>query len=260
MRLEIDIGNTRIKWRTVRYDGIVAAHGSGLLAQASGLDAMDSVFDTVDLSAIEHVGVASVVPSVHPILTRWCEQRLGLLPEFARVVRYCAGVTNGYRDASQMGVDRWLAILAAYQRCAGAIVVSAGSAVTVDLLCGDGMHLGGYIVPGLRLMKESLRLNTDQVNIGHQQRQQSLVPGESTVEAVMRGVPLMVVGLVGDAVIRLQQHDGLGAPPVLVTGGDGEYLVSLMVARELPYVEYVPSLIFEGLSLALGDPVLPVNE
>jgi type III pantothenate kinase len=254
MRLEIDIGNTRIKWRLTDYEHQQVADGVGLLTDLSGYQAFDSLFGAIDLSLINHIAVASVVPSLHPLLSQWCDKKAVPPPVFAEVTRECVGVVNAYRDVSQMGVDRWLALLAAYDRCGGSVVVSAGSAVTVDLVRQDGLHLGGYIVPGLRLLAEGLLHNTDQVNIVSQEYQERLDPGVSTTEAVMRGLPLMLIGLILGACAQLQR-DGELSPSVVISGGDGEYLLSLMEANGLRRGKYIPSLVFEGLQLALGQEI-----
>jgi type III pantothenate kinase len=71
------------------------------------------------------------------------------------------GVRNAYLDPAQLGCDRWAALIAARRLIRGpCLVVNVGTAMTVDALSGDGLFLGGLIVPGPRLMKESLAGNT----------------------------------------------------------------------------------------------------
>ena len=71
--------------------------------------------------------------------------------------RAAAGVVNGYADPSLLGVDRWVAVVGAYHRVRGAVVVAdIGTAATIDVVAADGRHRGGYIVPGPRLMVASL--------------------------------------------------------------------------------------------------------
>jgi type III pantothenate kinase len=71
------------------------------------------------------------------------------------------GITNLYEQPAQLGADRWLALIGARSLCAGPLVVAtAGTATTVDALDGQDRFLGGYILPGLRLMLEALARNT----------------------------------------------------------------------------------------------------
>ena len=85
-----------------------------------------------------------------------------LEPAFgAAVTRYAAtreacGVTNGYDQPERLGVDRWLALIGAHEG-RDCIVIDAGSAITVDLLRGDGRHLGGAILAGVHTSAQRFR-------------------------------------------------------------------------------------------------------
>ena len=73
-------------------------------------------------------------------------------------------MTSGYRDPERLGVDRWLALIAARERSKQpTVIVDAGSACTIDLLDSEGRHLGGYILPGLTAMGEALVRGTHQI-------------------------------------------------------------------------------------------------
>lgn len=174
-------------------------------------------------------------------------EALGVEPEFARVERQCAGVTCGYRDPGQLGVDRWLAVLAAHRRDPSpALVVDCGSAVTLDLLGAGGQHLGGYILPGLELMRRALYADTDAVKVeGAYSAGMSLEPGLTTADAVNRGLPAMVLGAMERALGYLRQREEV-EPLLWLTGGDGALFASLLGGD----CELVPELVFEGLALS----------
>lgn len=64
-------------------------------------------------------------------------------------------------DPKQLGVDRWLAMLACYQEQNNAcLVVDCGTAVTLDWVDASGEHQGGYILPGLQLMQQAVLQGT----------------------------------------------------------------------------------------------------
>jgi type III pantothenate kinase len=71
-------------------------------------------------------------------------------------------VRNGYRESWRLGADRWVALIGArhghpdMDLC----VVGIGTAMTIDLLDASGRHVGGNIIPGPRLMIESLLTRT----------------------------------------------------------------------------------------------------
>lgn len=243
MILELDLGNTRGKWRLL--DGAaVSARGSLVTAdlRAGKVPAEWAQLRPVRVRAANVAGAA-----VAGALAQWVREQLGLIVEFAGVDPRCAGVTCGYRDVSRLGVDRWLAVLAAHGRDRRpSLIADCGSAVTLDLLGSGGRHLGGYILPGLGLMRRALYRDTDAVKVGEMREPgMTLAPGCDTGEAVNRGLPLMVLGAIGRSVELLAQREG-GEPLLWLTGGDGEFFSSLCEYSH----ELVPELVLDGLAFS----------
>ncbi|MGS2724333.1 type III pantothenate kinase [Porticoccus sp. GXU_MW_L64] len=230
--LDIDIGNTRVKWRCGEQRGVLA-HSQNWSAGLAELKVVPG-----------RVRVANVAGSkVEGGLTRWVADHWGLPLELAATSHSAAGVRCGYPDPAQLGIDRWLAVLAASRRVAGsAVVVSAGSAVTVDLLKGGDTHLGGYIVPGLEMQRKALFAGTSQVKVGDQWRGAQCAPGTSTADAVLNGCLTMVLEL-----LCCGRRELSGNAPVLLCGGDAEYLLPHLVGD----VEWVPELVLDGLSVLM---------
>ena len=167
-------------------------------------------------SAPRAVWIASVAGQVYEselrssIAARWDVE-----PWFARSSAAACGVTNSYTSPERMGVDRWLAMIAAWQQARGAVcVVDAGSALTIDFLDSHGVHTGGYILPGLRMMERALLEGTDRVRFGDAPRD-CLAPGNSTETAVLNGLQLAQVGAVELALTRFGQRGTL-----VFTGGN----------------------------------------
>ena len=95
------------------------------------------------------------------------------------------GVRNGYLQPQRLGVDRWLALLAAAEICAGdCLVIDAGSAITLDLLRADGQHLGGAILPGIHTSAEDFRRIFAHIDFKHAAIADSQQPGCSTEAAI----------------------------------------------------------------------------
>jgi type III pantothenate kinase len=104
-------------------------------------------------------------PAVQALLEEACA-RHGMPLQVIRSERERLGVTNGYRDAGQLGTDRWAALLAAHASLpADQMVVNAGTALTVDALRADGLFMGGLIVAGVALMRASLGGGTAQLRL-----------------------------------------------------------------------------------------------
>jgi type III pantothenate kinase len=95
-------------------------------------------------------------------LARW-----RLWPHWLRPGAQAGGVRNSYAQPSQLGPDRWAALVAARRQVPGAcVVVNAGTALTVDALDAEGVFRGGLIVPGLNLMRQALAANTARLQVG----------------------------------------------------------------------------------------------
>jgi len=249
MILDLDIGNTRIKWQLSD-----TAVGSEKAALHSGiaLDMAELLEATVEQYPVAQVRAASVRGgSLLSELTAVLEQDWQLSVQMAQVVRECQGVTVAYEDLTRLGVDRWLAMLAAYQDAEGAcIVVDCGTAVTVDLIDNQGQHLGGYIVPGLRLIPGSLTQNT--AIVLKAEPGWGLEPGISTEQAIYHGALQMLVALLEKTIAsKYPIQPGMKPPVVYLTGGDAAVLADFLDLQDVT-LKQVEGLVFEGLALALA--------
>ena len=158
MIVTIDAGNTRIKWgahdggRWVA-DGAIATSDVRQLAEAADEWPRNA---RVAICCVAGERVASAISSVLET------QRL--TPRWLHASAAACGVTSRYDTPTQLGADRWAALIGAWslQRRA-CIVVCAGTATTVDVLDDDGCFQGGTILPGFDLMRESLLHNTAQL-------------------------------------------------------------------------------------------------
>lgn len=263
MILELDIGNSNVKWRLRDGQNIQV---SGALAHASLVNSQltngkinyDALFEPITIIP-QYINVVTVVRDEALRLSEWCVGRWGVEPSFAKVSAECGGVVNGYRDISQMGPDRWLAMVAAY-KCVhhDCLVIDSGSACTLDLILADGRHLGGYIVPGVELMKDALFRDTDRVKLSSINYDEAPSLGRDTAQAVSSGLRLMLMSL---AVVALDQLLAAGAktPFVLIAGGGAEgmadalreYLLDRARLGDVSDILLKPDLVFEGLPFVL---------
>ncbi|MGD9662801.1 MAG: type III pantothenate kinase [Porticoccaceae bacterium] len=237
MIVDVDIGNTRIKWRLRDARGNITDSGA-----ASHHHWADQIF-SFD-SQIERVRIASVVDSVSAVVAAQCRQRWHIEPEMAAVCDGAAGVVCGYKQPEKLGVDRWLGALAGWVKCkTGFLVVDAGSALTLDLVDSFGVHRGGYIVPGYEMMKNALGFNTWGVKV-EKRLQPTLELGTDTSAAVQHGCLGALAGLVELAVRRN------GVATLFVTGGDGERVVEHLKLDGIN-VALTPNLVLDGLAIAI---------
>lgn len=238
--LQLDVGNSGAKWRLLR-DGEVAARGKYLPADRASREALLNC-----APQLEQIWIASVAsPGAEAELLELLRGRWRPEPWFARTPARSGELRNSYAQPGLMGVDRWLAMLAAWERVRGGVcVVDAGSALTIDLVDDSGQHRGGYIIPGALLMERALLLDTDRVRFA-EQVEYDLAPGVSTAQAVRHGIALAQAGAL---TLALQHAPDGAALPIVFCGGGGELLRELAGRGG----QLVPDLVFEGLELLAG--------
>jgi type III pantothenate kinase len=235
--LQVDVGNSGAKWRLL-VAGAVRDRGLYREADVASRQALLGCAEALDA-----IWVASVASDAdNAVLAQLLGRRWGLEVWFARSEAQTLGLRNSYAEPGRMGVDRWLAMLAARARRDGRLlVVDAGSALTIDLVAADGRHEGGYIIPGPLLMERALLLDTDRVRFS-EPAEYSLSPGASTAQAVRHGIALAQAGAVSLALQAAADEP----PAVLFTGGGGAWLAATLG----DVGEFVPDLVLEGLQLA----------
>lgn len=244
----LDLGNSRLKCAPL--------HGNGRIGAVVALGHNEAAFPLALREALPESGLSVCLTSVaSPALT---QRVLDVLVQrfqrisIARVQPVFAGVRIGYAQPSQLGVDRFLALIAARARQpASWLVVGVGTAVTVDLLDADGRHRGGRIGPSPQLMREAL--NRAAVHL----------PGEgggydefavSTEDALASGCEGAAIGLIERSLE--QAHVLLGqAPSLLLHGGGAEAL-----ALRLPTAMLAPSLVLEGLAVWAQAGIVPAGQ
>lgn len=158
------------------------------------------------------------------------------------------GIRNHYRNPAEHGADRWFNALGARRFSSHAcVVVSCGTAVTIDALTEDNHYLGGTIMPGFHLMKEAMAQKTANLNrpIGR------VYPfPTTTANALASGMMDAVCGSILLMHARLQEKAGAGRQVDVVLTGGG----AAKVAQALPSaftldntVKIVDNLVIYGL-------------
>ncbi|MHC8336086.1 pantothenate kinase [Pseudomonas sp. LB3P25] len=245
MILELDCGNSFIKWRVLDAD-VWRVVGEGVvdsdLALLESLKALKGL--ALKFCRLVSVRTAEETSALIFLLT----EAFGVSVVCAEPSREMSGVRNGYDEFERLGLDRWLAMLGGFHLASGAcLVLDFGTAVTADFISRDGEHLGGFICPGMPLMRNQLRTHTRRIRYGDlaaERALESLIPGRTTVEAVERGCSLMLRGFVLTQLELARSYWGDDFT-VFLTGGDAD-----LVSEIVPEARVVPDLVFVGLAMA----------
>lgn len=238
MNLLIDIGNSRVKWAVENAAGLGEIKAFDY-RRPDFLNALTQLWR--EISEPSQIAIASVADKA--IMTSVTDLCAHLWPNadviIAKSSAYAFGVRSAYESPEKLGVDRWMALLAAHRYYAGNVcIVDCGTAITLDALQADGKHVGGLICPGLAMMQKSLIADTASLTFGAQRYRTGLAT--QTSAAIGNGVYWAALGLIDQV---MQSFNGNYR--LLLTGGDAEIIAESL---SMPYV-LDKELVIKGLAL-----------
>ncbi len=236
----IDLGNSRLKCALLDAQGrrgeiLAIGHDQAnalpvLLQHVGAAGSNDELWlasvasaerTTVLVSALEQHGLG-----VHRIQTQAAFGKLRI----------------AYAQPANLGVDRFLALIAACERDDGPwLLVSAGSALTIDLLAEDGLHLGGLIAPMPARMRAALAAGFKQLDLAEGDASDFAA---NTADAIASGCRGAALGLVERSLRKARER--LGKIPTLLVGGGG---AALLVDVEHAPVMHLPALVVDGMAV-----------
>jgi type III pantothenate kinase len=231
-RLLIDAGNSSLKWALVE---------AGQWQARGRVDYADGATLKAQMRPGTECFVASVTAPEREKQLAALLDEAGMKSVWLTAESGFGEVTNTYQNPGQLGVDRWMGLIGARQRTrAPVLVVSVGTAMTVDAMSGEGTFLGGVIVPGPELMRLSLKQGTARVNgLGGEWK---TFP-KNTADGVQSGIVAALCGVVRQQYEFLAEFETV-RPKCLLTGGAAELILPHL---SMP-AEGVPLLVLEGMA------------
>ena len=255
MILLIDIGNTRVKW--------------GMLERGT-LNVSEDTFPVMEISVGLGEFFAGIKKPVRVFISNvagketgteteeWITKTWQVTPDFVVSTQEYPGIQNGYAKPGQLGVDRWLAMIGAFQyfpdmenspkkeSCddiSPLCIIDCGSAVTIDVLTGDGEHQGGLIVPGLHMMRDGLM---EKIQIDANARTENTISllARDTLSAISGGTLYTLVAAI-DRITTDLRAEMEGSLICIITGGDAKDLLPLLSGEYI----FRPNLVLEGLTV-----------
>ena len=254
--LFFDVGNTRLKWAAVESTQNPGAQQKKLWAYSGSISSksLQSAEHRAELA--DYISKTLPKPAVIGFSCVAGEEALAnlksLFPQWSdlewqqlRGDSPYAGMRSLYQDSSKLGADRWAALIGARALSnKNSLIVSAGTATTIDLLGSNGVHYGGWILPGLALMQASLANNTAQLDLATRSGNHGF--GTCTNDAIIGGCDAAQVGAL---LYAMQQAKEMNIPveKIWIDGGNAKVLAQEITQTNLPAKQMIE--VSEGLVL-----------
>ena len=271
LQLLVDAGNTRVKWALIAANLSVPTqldswlkHGSVLHKELPSLSSQIADAATRQISSIWISNVAG-----SEIQTLLIEQFTQIAPNakihYFRAQPELAGITNAYAQPTQLGCDRFASAIAARHLFPdqALLVVTCGTATTIDAISADARFTGGMILPGLKLMAQSLARNTAQLPEVPDPAAPQPLFADNTQQAIINGCISAQVGAIERAYHGY--HADLGhnldasltnqKPTCIISGGAAPYLVPHL---SIP-IRLEDNLVLRGLAVVATAPANDVT-
>jgi len=245
MNLMLDIGNTAVKWGCIENGKLGA---TGWFVHRDGDVGSLATGAWTEFGVPDQVFIASVAgKETEDTLAAWCAGHWQRQPVYLHVTHEACGVRNAYHNPGQLGIDRWTAVIAAHHDYPGTVcVVDCGTAITLDLVTGEGEHRGGLILPGIEVLQQMLLHNTAGLSLSTE-RPAPTPLAKTTAAALEGGAAYLVVAALERIVADMcaEQNTDIA---IVITGGDAMRVLSLLHGP----VHHEPHLVLRGIAILAG--------
>jgi type III pantothenate kinase len=237
--LLVDIGNTAIKYclesELLHEKVSILYHG-----EADFFQKLSQLHESVKLSRLSLSSVYKV--DFTGQIESWCiEHRVHFYQ--VKSQSQSGDLKNGYTFAQQLGVDRWLAMMAVRDRIKTPFfVVSCGTAVTFDAVESNGQHLGGAIMPGLLLMQQSLSEKSIALQLEHDLMASESKLAVDTTAAILNGTMMAITGFIE----KMTNLTNMEIKQGILTGGNAS-LIAHAIGADIQVSSF---LVLKGLALS----------
>jgi len=236
MNLLIDIGNSSLKYVFVEKGQLTT------IERISHCELFPEFFDQY-WHRVNQIIFASVAnDNLAKEIIEWAKTRnIAIEQVFTPAEKF--GITVGYENHHQLGVDRWLTFIAAAQLYpqTNCLIIDLGTATTVDLVRKDGQHLGGWIFPGIETMHQSLLTNTTNIMLNNKIKPHINL-ATNTHDNVINGCFAATVGAIEMAINQAQQMN-INIDQLIFTGGNTNMIVDYFEMKGV----VIDNLVFQGL-------------
>ncbi|MFT5506384.1 MAG: type III pantothenate kinase [Gammaproteobacteria bacterium] len=179
--LLVDIGNTSIKAQCWEHGTLRSSFSRR--TNGNWQNCLDQYLESVESKSCYQTSVRA--DDIHQTIVDRLKDRFGGQYQQVSSAAITGRVINAYQQPARMGSDRWFALLGTADSIEGdAIIVDAGTAITVDLLKSDGRHLGGAIIAGFHTSAEQFKTVMRTADFEHPDILQTDKPGCTTESCI----------------------------------------------------------------------------
>ncbi|WP_114690219.1 type III pantothenate kinase [Polynucleobacter necessarius] len=257
--LFFDVGNTRLKWAAVEstekpnvqqkklwaYSGSVSSKSLQSTEHPAELaDYISKTLPKPDAIGFSCVAGEDAIVNLKSLFPQWSDLKWRELKGDSAY----PGMRSLYQDSSKLGADRWAALIGARALSSyNTLVVNAGTATTIDLLGSNGLHYGGWILPGLSLMQESLQSKTAQLPLAVREETRQEF-GINTNEAIIGGCDAAQIGAIHYALLQAKKMN-CPVERIWLDGGNAKILLDQIKKSDLQNwsIEQTNSLVLRGV-------------
>jgi type III pantothenate kinase len=228
MLLVVDVGNTQTHFGTW-HDNELVQHWRFATVRESTADELGAALRNLlelrglTLEDLTASIVSSTVPQLGPewatMATRYLSHEMLVVGPGIRT-----GMALRYDNPREIGADRLVNAVAAFEKVKGAVVVvDFGTAITYDPVSSEGEYLGGIITPGVEISMEALTTRAAALPRIDIAPPRALI-GKTTVDAIRSGIVYGFAGQVDSIVRRLRAEMG-EETETIATGGLAGHIV-----------------------------------
>ena len=235
MYLFIDLGNTKTKWCLVSKENLEKS-GSIFNNELTNFSIINEDIESVFISSVNSEDLEKkIFEKIKPL----CKEIY-----FASVSKKL--LATNY--SSELGIDRWLGGLAVSKMTTNnAILIDAGSAVTIDFIRNDSpqpIFEGGLILPGLHLFNQSLVEQSADISLKNKVMTTQI---NNTDMAIMHGFLMSVSGAI-EKFLNFYQLD-IENTDFFISGGDAELIFNSTHLGHKSNFKWVENIVIDGLKI-----------
>jgi len=246
MKLLIDLGNSRCKYALLQQDGSIdyVAQNYGPFGKLYTVKSLCDKYEDAEKIVISSVLSENMNNEIKQTIVDKDKRNVFYLNPGANPF----GVTLAYKDSNAIGVDRVAAMIATKESYSGkSCVIDCGTAITIDSIDADGLHHGGVILPGIKIMQTALLSNT-KIDSGKVEEVFNIF-ADTTETAIHSGSVSAVLGGIRFVIEQMTSQTEKFDQAVM-TGGGAEYINDFLVSSGSSLQLHIDeNLVLNGLRL-----------